>query len=538
MEKYKSILLLIVVFPLLLSSCKKENNVGLIGVYYNKVDLTYPKQVMMLEVFSQKWNQDVDYKAGSAAVWKGYLKAPFTGEVIMRLSSTKKTIVKINGLEMVAENNTVSHTFKMSKGKAYPIEVIFINTKNGIKTGEFKMEWSWAVSEFNLVGPDFLFHTKREKDELTWLTDLDKSNFKPENFLKAVNTEHRIVYYEKGGFGAWPANNGTWSWGNEILVSFSKGSYKSKPHQHSYDETKPNKRVFARSLDGGETWKLEEETVVYNGSGKQLSESGEIINFMDPNFAFTSNGDQFAVSYDRGKTWPQNYIYPDFNLDCQGYSARTDYVVLNENTCRIFIASEYVGEKGWAMDRAYMLETDDGGKTLDFISWIAETDTFRSVMPSSVKITDDHMITALRRRYDAPKGVNHSLRQNWIDVYETKDGGRTWHFLNKIANTDRGRRNGNPPALVRLSDGTLCVAYGYRGVPCSIRARTSTDNGKTWSKEIIIRDDTINWDMGYVRMVARPDDKVVLVYYYSTKERKEQHIEATIWNPKDITTYQ
>ena len=258
---------------------------------------------------------------------------------------------------------------------------------------------------------------------------------------------------------------------------------------------------------------------------------------MDPNFAFTSNGDQFAVSYDRGKTWPQNYIYPDFNLDCQGHSARTDYVVLNENTCRIFIASEYVGEKGWAMDRAYMLETDDGGKILDFISWIAETDTFRSVMPSSVKITDDHMITALRRRYDAPKGVNHSLRQNWIDVYETKDGGRTWHFLNKIANTDRGRRNGNPPALVRLSDGTLCVAYGYRGVPCSIRARTSTDNGKTWSKEIIIRDDTINWDMGYVRMVARPDDKVVMVYYFTTKEREEQHIEATIWNPKDVSAY-
>ena len=125
----------------------------------------------------------------------------------------------------------------------------------------------------------------------------------------------------------------------------------------------------------------------------------------------------------------------------------------------------------------------------------------------------------------------------YYNVYETKDGGRSWQFLNKIAETDRGRRNGNPPSLVRLSDGTLCVAYGYRGVPYSIRARTSKDNGKTWSKEIIVRDDAVKWDMGYVRMVVRPDDKVVMVYYYATKEREEQHIECTIWDPRDVEPY-
>jgi len=174
---------------------------------------------------------------------------------------------------------------------------------------------------------------------------------------------------------------------------------------------------------------------------------------------------------------------------------------------------------------------------MEFISWIAETDTVRSVMPSTVMITEDHMVTALRRRYDAPRGVNHSLRDNWIDVCETQDGGRSWQFLSKVADTDRGRRNGNPPSLVKLGDGTLCVAYGYRGIPYSIRARTSRDNGNTWSKEIIVRDDAVKWDMGYVRMVVRPDDKVVMVYYYTTKEREEQHIECTIWDPGEVEPY-
>ena len=32
--------------------------------------------------------------------------------------------------------------------------------------------------------------------------------------------KHVIVYKEAGRFCGWPANYGTWSWGNEILVGF------------------------------------------------------------------------------------------------------------------------------------------------------------------------------------------------------------------------------------------------------------------------------------------------------------------------------
>ena len=74
-------------------------------------------------------------------------------------------------------------------------------------------------------------------------------------------------------------------------------------------------------------------------------------------------------------------------------------------------------------------------------------------------------------------------------------------------------------------------AYGYRGVPYGIRARISSDNGATWGDIIHLRDDATTWDMGYCRMVERPDRKIVTMYYYNTPERPEQHIAATIWNP-------
>jgi len=101
----------------------------------------------------------------------------------------------------------------------------------------------------------------------------------------------------------------------------------------------------------------------------------------------------------------------------------------------------------------------------------------------------------------------------------------------------KGGKNGNPPAMVRIDDKTLCVAYGYRGTPYGIRAKVSYDEGKTWSSwrnEIILRDDGRTWDLGYPRMIQRPDGKLVTIYYFTTEEHPEQHIVATIWDPREI----
>src|SRR2546421_10176750 len=66
------------------------------------------------------------------------------------------------------------------------------------------------------------------------------------------------VYAEPGRFGGWPANHGLWSWGNEILVGFSRGYYKDLgPELHNIDREKPEDHLLARSLDGGDTWTIE-----------------------------------------------------------------------------------------------------------------------------------------------------------------------------------------------------------------------------------------------------------------------------------------
>ena len=84
---------------------------------------------------------------------------------------------------------------------------------------------------------------------------------------------------------------------------------------------------------------------------------------------------------------------------------------------------------------------------------------------------------------------------------------------------------------MKLRDKRLALIYGRRVEPFGLRARISSDNGRTWSDEIVLRQDGGSWDLGYPRSVQRKDGKMVSVYYYNTKEHPERFIGATIWTP-------
>ncbi|MHC4648363.1 MAG: sialidase family protein [Planctomycetota bacterium] len=330
-----------------------------------------------------------------------------------------------------------------------------------------------------------------------------------------VPAKHVIVYKEAGRFCGWPANYGTWSWGNEILVGFRFGYYQEKDRGHSYNKDMPVEVVMSRSTDGGETWKLERPKGV--DPKKKATECPGGIDFANPDFALRCRSEVFTVSYDRGKSWSDPYKLP--GVGREDVMARTDYIVNGKKDCLILLtACKTNGKEG----QPFCLRTTDGGKTLNFVSWIGPEPEGFSIMPATVRIGKNKLISAIRRKEE---GVG------FIDVYASNDNGESWELLSRPAGT--GRRNGNPADMVRLNDGRVVLVYGYRSQPCGIRAVISRDNGKTWGKEIHLRDDGRTWDLGYPQMVLRPDGKLVTVYYYTTEKDKEQHIAATIWDPDE-----
>ncbi len=336
-----------------------------------------------------------------------------------------------------------------------------------------------------------------------------------------------VVYREKGRFGGWPANHGIWAWGNEIVFGFSAAYFQVKAaDRHQYDGTKAEESRQARSLDGGETWKIEAPKLPpYKEGLDAATELKEPMDFTHPSFAMTlrftdtNKGPSiFWYSMDRARTWRGPFKFP--LLGQTGVAARTDYIVNGKRDAFVFLtAAKSNGKEG----RVFCAGTQDGGLTWKFVAWIGDEPAGFSIMPSSVRLSSSKLLSATR--------VKQDFSVNWIDLYESRDNGAHWSMLaQKLA--DAGAGSGNPPSLLKLRDGRLCMTYGFRSPPYEIQARFSNDEGRTWSRPRVIRTGAAAGDLGYVRSAERPDGKVVTAYYFNDAPHNERFIEATVWDPR------
>jgi hypothetical protein len=344
---------------------------------------------------------------------------------------------------------------------------------------------------------------------------------------------HVVVYKETGRFAGWPANHGMWAWGNEILVGFETGYFKQNVGGgHAIDYSRPAEHVLARSLDGGETWRIERPEslkppprqkvagVPTGAEGKEPVDAPGGIDFTSPGFALTARmasnhvgPSRFYYTLDKGKTWEGPYKLPDFGT--KGIAARTDYLINGKHDMFMFLTA---AKENSREGRVICARTKDGGKTWNLVSYIGpepEGNDY-SIMPSSVRLSPKSIVTAVRHR-------------KFIDLWRSDDNAETWRHVSRPAS----EIGGNPPHMIKLRDGRLVITYGFRTQPFGIRARISRDEGATWSDEIVLRKDGGAWDLGYTRTMQRQDGKLVTMYYYNESADAERYIGATIWSADD-----
>jgi len=335
------------------------------------------------------------------------------------------------------------------------------------------------------------------------------------------------VYKESGRFAGWPANHGIWSWGNEIVVGFEIGVFKDNESGHDIDFSQPAEHVLGRSLDGGESWKLERPaglkpppgtkiaSVPTASDGKPPTDCPGGVEFTHPDFALTTRMEshqygpsRFCYSYDRGHTWEGPFHLPSFGQP--GIMARTDYLVQGKHDLLAFVTAAKPGRRE---GRVICVRTQDGAKSWNLVSFVGPEPPDFAIMPSTVELAPGMLLMAVRRRA-------------WIETYRSFDNGESWHLGNQVVLN----LGGNPPSMVRMKDGRIALTFGFRTEPYGIRAKISEDLGRTWRPEIVLRDDGGGSDLGYPRTVQRPDGKLVTVYYFNEDAHAERYIGATIWD--------
>ncbi len=328
-----------------------------------------------------------------------------------------------------------------------------------------------------------------------------------------------------------------WSWGDELLVGFSAGHYKDNgPKRHAIDHDRPEEHLLARSLDGGLSWNIEnpasQGVLIPRGKSLHGTELPGVqdrpwlecpggIEFDHPDFAMTlrmsdakGGVSRFYYSLDRGRSWQGPFKFPSLGL--KGIAARSDYLIKGPRECLVFLtASKEDGDEG----RPFCARTTDGGATWTFEGWIGPEPRGYAIMPSTVKLNDHELLSAIRMRDGEP---------SWIEAYHSADDGRSWTRRSTPV-PDAGE--GNPAAMITLADGRVCLTYGVRKEPYRMAARISSDGGRSWGEEILVRGEGGGRDIGYPRSVLRPDGQVVTVYYWHDSPQETRYIAATIWKP-------
>ena len=352
--------------------------------------------------------------------------------------------------------------------------------------------------------------------------------------------QHLKVFYEEGQFAGWPANNGIWIWENEILVGFVQADHMERTG-HTYDVT-TSRYKYARSFDGGITWAIEDAhengqtawTYQNQARDRETSRKAivltEPIDFSHPDFVITfsritnnSGPSLFYYSYNRGNDWHGPYELP--NLHTPGVATRSDYFIDGSNELSAFVT---VAKQNQREGRVAMYKTKDGGISWEIKSWLGGEPEGFDIMSSSVRISSDEILSTIRSRDLDP-------RRDYIKAFRSTDNGNSWNELNEpVFDTGAG---GSPPALLKLDDGRLALAYIFRSKYGSrVHLKLSEDNGQSWSHEITLRsnDDATN-DVGYPRMVQRSDGKIVVVYYWNNAADENnlpyRYIAATITDP-------
>lgn len=356
--------------------------------------------------------------------------------------------------------------------------------------------------------------------------------------------QHANIFSEPGRFAGWPANHGIWSWNDEILVGFARGYTKDLgPDRHAIDREKPEEHLLARSKDGGKTWTIENPSekgalIPYGKTlhgiappwlkEKKWEDCPGGIDFTNPDFVMALRmtnhhigPSRFYYSMNRGKDWqgPFHLNIDDPNGRPIYISARTSYIVNGPHDCHVFLtAGKQDGEEG----RIFCARTTDGAKTWQFQSWIGDEPKGYAIMPSAVRVGKSELFVTVRCR----EGDD-----SWIDAYRSLDDGRTWKFDNKAVPTTG---EGNPPSMIKLADGRICLTYGVRAAPYEMRARLSDDGGRTWGKEIVLRGNGGGRDIGYPASVQLPNGNVVTTYYFHNTLLSDRFVAATIWNPGPV----
>jgi sialidase-1 len=306
--------------------------------------------------------------------------------------------------------------------------------------------------------------------------------------------------------------------------------------------------VMLRSRDGGRTWG-ERQVIAHDdqrdlreGCGIQLRDGTVVMGVFfngnyntDGSYHFKDSkgtmrdiggrrrlGTLILTSRDNGHTWSEPKEVDTTGMPFTGSEGPTDAPIEMPDGSIVMGVIGYALHGDAKNTGSVLLRSVDQGQSWTYVSTIASDPGGKLggfVEPGLVRTKTGRLIAGLR----------NAAADYAIFVTYSDDDGKTWVPVRKTP------MRGHPVDLIQLADGRVMATYGVRppihAKPGGIRACFSRDNGESWDlpDEVQIRDDFINWDVGYPESLQFEDGKILTVYYYNLFGK--YFIGGTFWRP-------
>ncbi|MEY2408070.1 MAG: hypothetical protein QOF48_740 [Verrucomicrobiota bacterium] len=328
----------------------------------------------------------------------------------------------------------------------------------------------------------------------------------------------------------------------ELLVAFRRAPDRRVFGEAGITHTDPNScLVLVRSRDGGKSWSKEPRLIHAHASGGS----------QDPCMVQLRDGTLLCTSYGWAPFQPEtiaklkppvaragNFVFLGGYLVRSGDGGRTWDGPIIPPSCPGEMHLDPFGHTIAAYNRGALCESRDGR-----LYWVVA-----AAGTNGPNRTGTHLLTSSDKgatwKYSCPVAEDSKITFNETSIYETPKGDlvaflRTEGFNDHTCiarSTDRGRSfqwedagfRGHPHHALRLPDRRVLLVYGYRHAPFGIRARVlnaeCTDAAS--AKEIVIRADGGDGDLGYpwATMVSR--ERALVVYYFN-RANGTRHIAGT-----------
>ncbi len=156
-------------------------------------------------------------------------------------------------------------------------------------------------------------------------------------------------------------------------------------------------------------------------------------------------------------------------------------------------------EFGIKMGQVMAAVSGDDGESWQIVGEIPPPDHGEFCEPHIVELGNGEIVGALRYQPDFSLFITRS-----------SDGGATWSRPEFLA-------AGSPPSLLLHSSGVVVMSYSWRFERPGQRMAFSSDGGRSWDAEWILRDDGPDHDLGYPSTVELSDGSLYTVYYQKTE---------------------